>query len=81
MDGTGVDLTAKELDLLKYLMERPERVLTREQILIGVWGGDYEGTDRTVDNFVSALRKKLTEDGDRPRHIRTVWGIGYRFVP
>jgi DNA-binding response OmpR family regulator len=62
-------------------MERPERVMTREQILAGVWGQDYAGTDRTVDNFVSALRKKLGDDGERPRHLCTVWGIGYRFVP
>ena len=77
----SVDLRGKEFDLLCFLMERPERVLTREQILTNVWGEDYEGTDRTVDNFVSALRKKLGEDQDHPRHLRTVWGIGYRFVP
>jgi two-component system, OmpR family, alkaline phosphatase synthesis response regulator PhoP len=76
-----VDLRGKEYDLLRFLMERPERVLTREQILTNVWGADYEGTDRTVDNFVSSLRRKLGEDQDRPRHLRTVWGIGYRFVP
>ncbi len=76
-----VALTTREFDVLLFLMERPERVLTREQILQGVWGADYEGTDRTVDNFVSSLRKKLGEDQDRPRHFRTVYGIGYRFVP
>jgi two-component system, OmpR family, alkaline phosphatase synthesis response regulator PhoP len=81
VDGDDVDLTTREFDLLLFLMERPERVLTREQILVNVWGHDYEGTDRTVDNFVSALRRKLSEDPDRPRHIRTVRGIGYRFIP
>ncbi len=80
VEEAEVDLTTKELDLLRYLMERPERVLTREQILAGVWGADYEGTDRTVDNFVSSLRKKLGDEVG-PRHLRTVWGIGYRFVP
>jgi DNA-binding response OmpR family regulator len=76
-----VELKSREFDVLLFFMERPERVLTRQQILINVWGYDYEGTDRTVDNYVSALRKKLGEDGPRPRHLRTVWGIGYRFVP
>jgi DNA-binding response OmpR family regulator len=80
VDGEPVELTSKELDLLMFFMERPERVLTREQLLTGVWGVDYEGTDRTVDNFVSALRKKLGDEVG-PRHLRTVWGIGYRFAP
>ena len=78
--GIPVDLTAREFDLLHYFMVRPERVLTREQILSGVWGQDYQGTERTVDNFVSALRQKLGEDATR-RHLSTVWGIGYRFMP
>ena len=71
----------REFDVLLYLRERPERGLTREQILAAVWGEGYEGTDRTVDNFISALRRKLGEDTEHPRHLRTVWGIGYRFVP
>ncbi len=81
VEGADVDLTTREFDLLQFLMERPERVITREQILVNVWGHDYEGTDRTVDNFISALRRKLREDPDRPRHLRTVRGIGYRFMP
>ena len=81
VDGQAVDLTTREFDLLVFFMERPERVLTREQILVNVWDHDYDGTDRTVDNFVSVLRRKLLEDPDRPRHLRTVRGIGYRFVP
>lgn len=79
--GEPRELTGREFDLLLFFMRRPERVLTREQLLVNVWGDDYEGTDRTVDNFVSALRKKLDEDPVHPRHLRTVWGIGYRFVP
>lgn len=74
-----LDLTVTEFDLLRYLMERPERVLTRDQILVGVWGREYEGTARTVDNFVSSLRKKLGDDV-ASRHLSTVWGVGYRFV-
>ncbi len=79
--GEEVELKTREFDVLLFFMERPERVVTREQILINVWGHDYEGTDRTVDNYISALRRKLGEDTDHPRHLRTVWGIGYRFVP
>ena len=81
VEDQDVELTTREFDLLQFLMERPERVITREQILVNVWGHDYEGTDRTVDNFVSALRRKLAEDPERPRHLRTVRGIGYRFIP
>ncbi len=81
VEGEPVELTSREFDVLLFLMERPERVLTREQILVNVWGSDYEGTDRTVDNFISSLRRKLREDHERPRHLRTVYGIGYRFVP
>ncbi len=81
VDSREIDLKSREYDVLLFLMERPERVLTRDQILANVWGHDYAGTDRTVDNFVSALRRKLGEDPEHPRHLRTVWGIGYRFVP
>jgi len=81
VDGRDPGLKGREFDVLQFLMERPERVLTREQILVNVWGDDYEGTDRTVDNFISALRRKLGEDPTHPRHLRTVRGIGYRFVP
>jgi two-component system, OmpR family, alkaline phosphatase synthesis response regulator PhoP len=81
VDGEPVELNAREFALLVFLMERPERVLTRDQILANVWHEDYAGTDRTVDNFISNLRRKLKEDPDHPRHVRTVWGIGYRFVP
>jgi two-component system alkaline phosphatase synthesis response regulator PhoP len=54
-------------------------VLTRDQILNHVWGFDYEGTPRTIDNFVQKLREKVERDPDRPEHIRTVRGVGYLF--
>ncbi len=80
VEGREVELKTREFDLLHFFLLRPERVLTRDQILAGVWGYDYTGTERTVDNFVSALRQKLGEDITR-RHLTTVWGVGYRFVP
>jgi DNA-binding response OmpR family regulator len=80
VDGREVDLKPREVELLRFFILRPERVLTRDQILAGVWGRDYQGTERTVDNFVSSLRQKLGEEVTR-RHLTTVWGVGYRFVP
>jgi DNA-binding response OmpR family regulator len=55
------------------------RALSREDILARCWGDEYEGTQRTVDNFVRALRVKLEQDPEEPRHFVTVRGLGYRF--
>jgi len=78
-EGRTVHLTARELDLLLVLTTRPGRTLSREHLLTAVWGYDYDGTARTVDNFVRALRVKLEEDPAQPRHLVTVHGVGYRF--
>ncbi|MFH1464475.1 MAG: response regulator transcription factor [Pseudomonadota bacterium] len=80
VEGRPVALKAKEFDVLHFFLLRPERVVSREQILAGVWGREYAGTERTVDNVISALRQKLGEEVTR-RHLTTVWGVGYRFVP
>jgi DNA-binding response OmpR family regulator len=74
-----VKLTRREYDLLLHLADHPDRVYTREQLLDAVWGEDYQGTARTVDNFISALRTKLEEDPASPAHFLTVHGVGYRF--
>jgi len=75
--GEKVELSAKEFDILCLLASSPGRVFTRQTILERVWGWDYDGTARTVDNFVASLRKK-TEMGRRAkRYIRTVPRIGY----
>jgi DNA-binding response OmpR family regulator len=79
--GEPVEMTSRELEVLEFLMRRPERVLSRDQILAGIWDHAYEGTDRTVDNVICSLRQKLGEDPRHPRHLRTVRGIGYRLVP
>jgi DNA-binding response OmpR family regulator len=76
-----VELTTREFEVLEYLMLRPERVLTREQILAAVWDQSYGGTDRTVDNVISSLRQKLGEHPRHPRHLQTVRSVGYRLVP
>ncbi|MEM9696024.1 MAG: response regulator transcription factor, partial [Myxococcota bacterium] len=77
--GIPLETTAQELKLLRFLLGRSGRVVSRQQILDGVWGRDYFGTERTVDNFIGRLRAKLEVDPRRPRHILTVRGAGYRF--
>jgi len=76
VEDVEVDLTAKEFDLLKRLMRRPGRVLTRDQLLEEVWGHDVTVTTRTIDTHVKRLREKL---GNAGAMIETVRGIGYRF--
>lgn len=74
-DGQRVQLTLKEYELLKKLMEQPGRVFTREQLLQSIWGMDYIGETRTVDVHVGTLRTKLGACGS---YIETVRGVGYR---
>lgn len=76
-DGTPVELTAKEFDLIELLMRNPGRVYSREQLLNIVWGYDYAGDYRTVDVHVRRLREKLELDPANPQHILTKWGVGY----
>jgi len=77
-DGIPVTLSFKELELLRYFIKHTGQALPRERILQAVWGADYEGTDRTVDNFIQKLREKL-DNPDAPQHFLTVRGVGYRF--
>jgi DNA-binding response OmpR family regulator len=79
-DGTLVPLTAHEIKLLQYFVENPERVITREELLIDVWHYTAYPTTRTVDNHVMKLRQKLEPDPARPIYFRTMHGIGYKFV-
>jgi two-component system, OmpR family, alkaline phosphatase synthesis response regulator PhoP len=78
-NGQPVDLTAQEYRLLAHLVENEGRIFNREELLSGAWGMDYEGTARTVDNFIRQLRMKLEERPESPRHFVTVRGLGYRF--
>jgi two-component system response regulator MprA len=71
-----IELTAKEFDLLRYLLRHPRLVLTRDQILQEVWGYDFGGEDNVLEVYVGYLRKK-TEAGGEPRLIQTVRGVGY----
>ncbi len=76
--GEEAVLSSKEFDLLLLLARSPGRPFTREQILEKVWGWDFEGTARTVDNFILALRQKIEADPANPRHLRTVRQVGYK---
>ena len=75
-----VILTSKEFDLLQFLATSAGKVLPRETILQKVWGFDYYGTARTIDNFINRLRHKIEHDPLKPRHILTVRGVGYKFA-
>lgn len=78
--GRLVALTGKEFDLLAYLMRYPRRAFRREDLLEAVWGY-REGDTSTVTVHVRWVRKKVEADPSRPRHLLTVWGVGYRFEP
>jgi DNA-binding response OmpR family regulator len=78
--GAPVDLTATEFDVLLCLVEAKGAALTREEIFSRVWGPNHHGTPRTIDNFIQQLRAKLEADPQKPRHVQTVRGVGYRFV-
>lgn len=80
-NGELVDLTATEFDLLMCLARAGGKVLSRDEILSQVWGPGHHGTLRTIDNFVLQLRSKLEVDPSAPRHLVTVRGVGYRFLP
>ena len=75
-----LDLTLKEFELLRILMQNRGHVLTRDLLLEKVWGFDYFGETRTVDVHVRYLRQKIEDDDAKPRYIETVRGVGYRFV-
>ncbi len=77
--GETIHLTPKEFDLLEFFIAHAGIALGRGRILEEVWGTDYQGTRRTVDNFVRGLRTKLEVDPEQPRHFVTVWARGYRF--
>ena len=78
-DGEAVEMTATEFDLLLCLIEARGVALGREDIFSRVWGPNHHGTPRTIDNFIQQLRAKLERDPQRPRHVVTVRGVGYRF--
>lgn len=77
--GRQVNLTSKEFDLLHFLAIHPGHVFTRDQLMEHVWDFAYAGDSSTVTVHVRRLREKLEPDPEKPRYVKTVWGVGYKF--
>jgi two-component system phosphate regulon response regulator OmpR len=80
MEGKEISLSSTEYRVLKVLMENPNRVLSRDQIMTLAQGKDFMAFDRSIDVHISKLRAKLESDPRSPKRIKTVWGSGYMFV-
>ncbi len=81
VEGREVSLTQREFDLLLFLASRPGQVFTREQLMDAVWQFSFYSDTTTVTVHIRRLRTKIEPDPARPRHLQTVWGVGYRFRP
>lgn len=79
--GQRIELTAREFDLLEFLARHPGHVFTREDLLDKVWDWAYASDGGTVTVHIRRLRQKIEADPERPRFIKTVWGVGYKFEP
>jgi DNA-binding response OmpR family regulator len=78
--GSPIRLTAKEFDLLWFLASHPRRVFSRDQLMASVWGYTAALDTGTVTVHIRRLREKIEDDPSQPRHLETVWGIGYRLA-
>ena len=81
VDGSVVHMPRKEFELLELLMSNPGRVLTRDTLIDEIWGADYVGDTRTLDVHIKRIRAKCEVDPHQPVHLKTVRGLGYKFVP
>ncbi|HPF20426.1 MAG TPA: response regulator transcription factor [Syntrophomonas sp.] len=77
IDGEEISLSSKEYDLLALLIQHPQRTFNRQELLDRIWGYDYEGSERAVDDLIKRLRRKLNESNSKT-NIKTIWGYGYR---
>ena len=80
LDGRGVELTAREFDLLEHFARHPGRVFRRADLLDKVWGYGHEGYEHTVNSHINRLRAKIEVNPSKPEMIVTVWGVGYKFA-
>ena len=80
LNGDVIELTAKEFDLLALFASNPGRAYTRENLLNIVWGYQFIGYEHTVNSHINRLRAKIEKDPSQPIFIKTVWGVGYKFV-
>lgn len=79
VNGSPIQCTSKEIEILWIMANKPNRVFTREQLLELVWGYEYAGETRTVDTHIKRIRAKLDIKDSYPWDIKTVWGVGYKF--
>jgi DNA-binding response OmpR family regulator len=80
-DDSEIQLTAREFDLLAFLARHTGQVFTRDQLMNSVWDYDFPGEEGTVTVQIRRLREKIEVDASRPRHLKTVWGVGYKLDP
>jgi DNA-binding response OmpR family regulator len=76
-----IELTLREFKVLKFLVSRPKVVVSRQRLILSVWPKRKRSSNRTVDNCIAKLRQKIESNPDCPVFIRTVHGVGYKFVP
>jgi DNA-binding response OmpR family regulator len=79
-EGQIIEMTAREFNALKFLVQNAERVISRDELLSEVWGYQNYPSTRTVDNHILKIRQKLERDPANPVHFRTVHGVGYKFI-
>jgi DNA-binding response OmpR family regulator len=79
-EGEIIEMTAREFNALKFLVQNAERVISRDELLSEVWGYQNYPSTRTVDNHILKIRQKLERDPANPVHFRTVHGVGYKFI-
>ena len=81
LNNEQIELSSKEFAIMKYFIENEQEVIHRHDLLEKVWGFEVTPTTRTVDNYILELRKKMEEDPSNPKHIITIRGAGYKFMP
>lgn len=79
--ATALPLALREFDLLHFLLKHPGRAFSRGELLQQVWGEGFDGYEHTVNSHINRLRSRIEDDPREPRHVLTVWGVGYRFEP
>jgi len=79
-DGDELELSPREFELLRYLIERKGETVSRDQLLEDVWGYESYPSTRTVDTHIAKLRAKIGDSGSEPRYILTIHGMGYKFI-
>ncbi|GKU27345.1 putative transcriptional regulatory protein YcbL [Clostridium folliculivorans] len=77
-NGTPIDLTAKEFEIIKLLLENPKRVFTKTQLFSSIWQDDFMKDENTVMVHIRRVREKIEDNPSEPKYIKTIWGIGYK---